>query len=51
MNKVIQFLLLREPATTDNHRVQLTYRFEGGDEVTGILETNKVYREEKYSEE
>ncbi len=51
MNIVIQFLFLREPATADNHRVQLTYRFEGGGEVTGILETNKIYPEEKYSEE
>ncbi|WP_373774917.1 hypothetical protein, partial [Porphyromonas loveana] len=39
------------PATADNHMVQLTYRFEGGGEVTGILETNKIYPEEKYSEE
>lgn len=51
MNIVIQFLFLKDPATTDNHRVQLTYRFEGGGEVTGILETNKVYPEGKYSEE
>ncbi|WP_133241543.1 hypothetical protein [Porphyromonas loveana] len=40
-----EFLLIRAPATTDSHKVQLTYRFEGGSEVTRIFENREYPRD------
>lgn len=37
-----QILLMRAPATADNHKVRLIYRFEDGSELSRTFETNRV---------